>query len=413
MIAPPKKQAADGRPIRVLVVDDSAVIRKLVTQTLEQDEAFAVVGTAPNGVLALQKIPQLEPDIVVLDVEMPEMDGIETLRNIRSRFPELKVVMFSTLTERGASVTIEALTLGASDYATKVSNSGGESSTAVLRNELVPKLKQFFTPHQPPASRPLRSPAPAETAAPPATPRLAPPPAASIATPTRPVAISPEAVVIGVSTGGPTALHEIIPEIPSNFPLPVLIVQHMPPLFTRLLAERLASRARIPVVEAFDGQQVLGGHAYVAPGDFHMRVTGRPGLVHITLDKGPQENSCRPAVDCLFRSAAAVWGNSTLGVVLTGMGSDGLIGCEILRSKGCYILAQDEPTSVVWGMPGFIAKAGLADKVLPLRAIVPDILERCMRTGVNMPRAGRLHPQSASAADVPCNPFPGGGVRPS
>lgn len=408
MIAPPKMQAELGRPIRVMIVDDSAVIRKLVTQTLEQDEAFVVAGTAPNGVLALQKIPQLEPDIVVLDVEMPEMDGIETLRHIRARFPALKVVMFSTLTERGAAVTIEALTLGASDYATKVSNSGGESSTAVLRHELIPKLKQFFT-----RDHSSVQPAPLRTVTPATAPAPARKPATSVAASTIHAAKPPEAVVIGVSTGGPTALHEIIPEIPSNFPLPILIVQHMPPLFTKLLAERLASRSRIPVVEAFDGQPLAGGQAYVAPGDFHMRVTGHPGRVRIALDQGPQENSCRPAVDCLFRSATEVWGNSALAVVLTGMGSDGLIGCEMLRAKGAYILAQDEPTSVVWGMPGFVARAGLADKVLPLHSIVPDILERCLRTGVSMTRADQLHSHPAPAAETRGHPQHSGGMPPA
>lgn len=403
MTAPPRTQAGNGRPIRVMVVDDSAVIRKIVTQTLEHDDSFEFVGSAPNGVLALQKLPQLEPDIVVLDVEMPEMDGIETLRHIRARYPDLKVVMFSTLTERGASVTIEALTLGASDYATKVSNTGGESSMAVLRNELLPKLKQFFTVHHGPHAG--TSPRAVQTTPPPAAPARKPAPAAaSPVTPTpRAGSVAPEAVVIGVSTGGPTALHEIVPEIPSNFPLPILIVQHMPPIFTKLLAERLATRARIPIVEACDGQPVLGGHAYVAPGDFHMRVTGRPDRPRIALDQGPQENSCRPAVDCLFRSAAEVWGSSTLAVVLTGMGSDGLIGCEILRTKGSYILAQDEPTSVVWGMPGFVARAGLADKVLPLSSIVPDILERCLRTGVSMTRPDLAHSHTAARGNPQSN----------
>jgi two-component system, chemotaxis family, protein-glutamate methylesterase/glutaminase len=189
--------------------------------------------------------------------------------------------------------------------------------------------------------------------------------------------VTPEVLAIGVSTGGPTALHDIMPQIPANFPLPVLIVQHMPPIFTKLLAERLSSRCEIKVEEAKHGMVVEPGRALVAPGDFHMRVTGQPGRAKVVIDQGPQENSCRPAVDPLFRSVAEVWGQSAIGVVLTGMGQDGLLGAEVLRTKGAFLVAQDEASSVVWGMPGFVAKAGLAHKVLPLRMIIPEILERC------------------------------------
>lgn len=378
----------------------------MVTRTLERDTAFEVVGTAPNGVLALQRIAQLEPDIVVLDVEMPEMDGIETLRRIRARNPQLKVVMFSTLTERGAAVTIEALTLGASDYATKAPGSGGESSEELLRNGLLAKLKQFFPPgysHRAPLAA-----APAPAAGAQATlaarpPAVAPRMSECLSLPR--TAAPPEVILIGVSTGGPTALHEIMPEFPAGFAAPVLIVQHMPPLFTRLLAERLAARARIPVVEAAQGMPVEPGTAYIAPGDYHMRVAGQPGRVRITLDQGPQENSCRPAVDALFRSAGEVWGPTALGLILTGMGSDGLLGCESLRARGAHILAQDEATSVVWGMPGFVARAGLADRVLPLREIVPEILSRFARPVLNargsFPRLMAEEPRSEGKGPAP------------
>jgi two-component system, chemotaxis family, protein-glutamate methylesterase/glutaminase len=369
-------QVAEVRPkIRVLVVDDSALLRKLVSQAIEADADLEVVGTASNGLMALQCIELLRPDVVTLDVEMPEMDGIETLRRIRVAHPVLRVIMCSTLTERGASVTIEALMLGANDYVRKgghgISGEPGKAEAAVqaLSRDLVPKIKQFF-PSRPPTT-------PATETAPPLPPvqtvqagQLA----AKVASKRTEV---PEALVIGVSTGGPTALHEIVPQIPAQFPLPILIVQHMPPLFTRLLAERLATRCALKVEEARDGEPVDGGRIYIAPGDYHMRVTGKPGRVRIALDQGPAENSCRPAVDVLFRSASEVWGPATIAAVLTGMGSDGLEGCRALRRKGAYVLTQDEATSVVWGMPGFVTKAGLADKVLPLGELVPDIVDRC------------------------------------
>jgi two-component system chemotaxis response regulator CheB len=352
--------AEPARKIRVLVVDDSAVIRRLVAQVLEPDPSLEIVGTAQNGVVALQRIAQANPDILTLDVEMPEMDGLETLRRVRASHPHIRVIMFSTLTERGAATTIEALSLGASDYVTKVSHGPNlEKSIDALRGQLIPKIKQFFHPGPTgPAARP------------------APPPVLRTAAP-QSRTVTPEAVVIGVSTGGPTALHEIIPQIPGNFPLPILIVQHMPPLFTKLLAERLATRSRVPVLEAVTGQPVEAGKVYIAPGDFHMRASGQPGRVKIVLDQGPQENSCRPSVDVLFRSAAEVWGGSAVGIVLTGMGQDGLAGCGNLRAKGSYLIAQDEASSVVWGMPGFVARAGLADRILPLKAIIPDVLDRC------------------------------------
>ncbi len=357
-----------GRRIRVLIVDDSAVIRKLVTQALDHDPAIEVVGTAYNGVAALQKIPQTNPDVVTLDVEMPEMDGIEALRRIRAAYPAIRVIMFSTLTERGAAVTIDALTLGASDYITKTSQANGsESAVEALRHQLVPKIKQFFHLHAPPAVLPQTSLAPS---------MLATQPSSSLAAPAaRPVV--PEVLAIGVSTGGPTALHDIIPSIGANFPLPILIVQHMPPLFTKLLADRLSAKANLPIEEARNGQLIEAGRIYIAPGDYHVRAAGQVGRPKIALDQGPQENSCRPAVDVLFRSVAQLWGAAAIGVVLTGMGSDGLLGCEMLRAKGAYIVAQDEATSVVWGMPGFVAKAGLADKVLPLDKIIPDVTGRC------------------------------------
>ncbi len=355
-----KKSIAAGNRIRVLVVDDSVVIRRLVTHALEEDPAVEVVGFAPNGAIALARLPQLTPDVITLDIEMPVMDGLEMLRHLRKEYPLIHVVMFSTLTERGAAMTLQALALGADDYVAKASNAGSlDLSMASLRAELLPKIKQFFDLAQ----------------SPPAVPQPArnwPPGNAAAA----PAGVARKVVVIGVSTGGPAALGTIIPQFPANFALPILIVQHMPPLFTRLLAERLQASAHLKVEEAVEGSAVTAGKILIAPGDYHMQVrNGRADPV-IALDQSPPENSCRPAVDVLFRSAAQVYGGAVVSAILTGMGQDGLRGTEALKAKGAYVIAQDEASSVVWGMPGAVASAGLADRVVPLGGVVYEILKQ-------------------------------------
>jgi two-component system chemotaxis response regulator CheB len=348
-----------GERIRVLVVDDSVVIRRLVAHALEEEPSLEVVGAASNGVIALQRIPQFNPDVLTLDIEMPEMDGLETLRRIRRDYPQLRVIMFSTLTERGAAVTLEALRLGADDYVAKVSNEGSlDRSMARLRQELVPKIKQFFRlPGQNnAAARPEASP----------VWRAAPL--------WQSMKVRPKVVVIGVSTGGPTALGAILPTLPAGFPLPILVVQHMPPLFTRLLAERLHSVCHLPVEEASQGAAVDAGKILIAPGDFHLKVVSQGAGVRACLDQSPPQNSCRPSVDALFASIGQVYGGAVIAVILTGMGQDGLRGAEILKAHGATVLAQDEASSVVWGMPGAVVNAGLADCVLPLDQVVPEIL---------------------------------------
>jgi two-component system chemotaxis response regulator CheB len=358
-----------GERIRVMVVDDSVVIRRLVTQALEQDPLIEIVGTASNGSIGLQRIPQFNPDVITLDIEMPDMNGLEMLRRIRRDFPHLRVVMFSTLTERGAAITLEALTLGADDYVAKVSNEGSlDRSLTRLREEMIPKIKQFFrTPESAAAAA-----APAVKAATAATSAgtSARRPAAAVSS----LKLKPKVLVIGVSTGGPTALGEMLPELPASFPLPVLLVQHMPPLFTRLLAERLDAACPLKVEEAVQGQAIEPGKILIAPGDFHMKIASTAAGMQVCLDQSPRQNSCRPAVDALFVSVAELYGGAVLAVILTGMGQDGLHGVEILRARGARILAQDEASSVVWGMPGAVVNAGFADRVLPLDAIVPEIL---------------------------------------
>ena len=343
-----------GQRIRVLVVDDSVVIRRLVSHALEEDPGIEVVGVAANGRIALSRIPQLNPDLITLDIEMPEMDGLEMLRELRRTDRTIPVVMFSTLTERGAAATLEALSLGADDYVTKASNAGSlDISLANLRHELIPKIRQFFVIGRCESAPVGPSPCPA---------------APSAARSQR------RAVAIGVSTGGPAALAKVIPQFPAGFSLPIFIVQHMPPLFTRLLAERLDDLTPLSVSEGADGEVAGPGHIYIAPGDQHMRVMNSPKGPLIALDQSPPLNSCRPAVDALFSSLAEVYGASVVAAILTGMGHDGLNGAEVLAARGAHILAQDEQTSVVWGMPGAVAQAGIANQILPLDHIVPAIL---------------------------------------
>ncbi len=347
--------------IRVLVVDDAVVVRKLVTDVLAGDPAIEVVGTAANGRIALAKISQLKPDLITLDVEMPEMDGLSTLKELRKTNKTLPVIMFSTLCERGAAATLDALSLGANDYVTKPANVGSVAAGMErVRTDLIPKIKSLCRRHVPST--------------------VAPQPHLQTTFLHRPPLARANNVVdvvtIGVSTGGPDALNTLIPALPADFPVPVLIVQHMPPTFTRLLSERLAARSSLPVAEAVHGQPVLPGHVYLAQGGFHLMVQRRGTSIDLLTNSAPPENSCRPSVDVLFRSVAQVYGGRTLAAVLTGMGQDGLLGCQPIRNAGGSIIVQDESSSVVWGMPGFVAKAGLADAVLPLSRIAQEIIRR-------------------------------------
>jgi two-component system chemotaxis response regulator CheB len=345
---------------RILLVDDAVVIRRLVADVLNRDPALEVVGTAPSGRIALAKIPQVNPDLITLDMEMPDMDGLETLAEIRKTYPKLPVIMFSTLTARGAAATLDALRLGANDYVTKPANVG---SVAVaierVREELIPKIKAFCAR----VIGPVPTARPAWTA--PATP----------AGPPRRVQ-RVDLLVIGCSTGGPNALAVLVPALPADLPVPILIVQHMPPVFTRSLSERLDAQSNLAVKEAAPGDPVEAGHAYLAPGDYHLEVVRQSLRPVLRTHQAPPENSCRPAADVLFRSAAQAYGPGVLAVVLTGMGQDGLRGCELIREAGGHVVVQDEATSVVWGMPGFVARAGLADKILPLEQIAGEIVRR-------------------------------------
>jgi two-component system, chemotaxis family, protein-glutamate methylesterase/glutaminase len=357
---------AANRRTRILIVDDSAVMRSLLRSVVSTDAGLEVAGTAADGASALSTLENLHPDLVLLDVEMPVMDGLVTLRRLRARGHRMPVIMCSSLTQRGAKVTIEALAGGASDYVAKpAGQSDREAAIQTLAQDLIPKVHALTCRLQSP-SRPVFSGAASIPLILPLAPHRS-----------QPISSIPEVLAIGVSTGGPAALDVLLPALPPDFPLPVVIVQHMPELFTKLFAERLNSRCRLRVREAAEGDPVRAGTVYIARGNWHIEVlaaasASSPATLH--LNQGPLENHCRPAVDALFRSTAAVYGSGVLAVVLTGMGSDGLAGCRIIRSQGGSVLAQDQATSAVWGMPGAVANAGLAHRVLPLNAIAPEIL---------------------------------------
>ena len=335
------------RPVRVLVVDDSVVSRMIVSEAVSSDPDLEVAGTAGDGQAALDRVAELRPDIVVLDVEMPVLDGLEALKALRARDRKLPVVMLSSLTSKGASTTVDALTYGASDYVTKPSTGSRAESVAALQRELLPKLKALAARGSGPRPAPALLPR----------------------TRTGPV----DAVVIGISTGGPNALAAMLPDLPADLGVPVLVVQHMPPLFTAMLAQRLDNLSALPVREAQGAEDVSAGGVWIAPGGRHLVVERHDGPPRLSLLDTPPENSCRPAVDVLFRSAARAYGPRLLAVVMTGMGQDGYAGSRVVREAAGRVLAQDEETSVVWGMPRYIAESGLADAVLPLDRIAGEI----------------------------------------
>jgi len=364
---------AQGRLIRVLVVDDSIVMRSLLRMVLGTDPRITVVGSATDGESALRAMDQLHPDLVLMDIEMPGLDGLSTLRRMRILNRRVPVIMCSTLTRRGASVTIEALALGASDYVTKPSNvSSREEAIRQLAEQLVPKVLAL-------TASVIEEPRIVQTRSAAFAP-LAPFAPIASSTPTLPLRqggfAEAKVVVLGISTGGPAALDQLMPVFPADFPLPILMVQHMPQLFTRLLAERLDQRTKLKVGEAVEGEPVLAGHVYIAPGDRHMEVVAapmnRPPTLRIT--QGEPENHCRPSVDVLFRTAVNAYGRTVLGVIMTGMGSDGLVGCKMIRKAGGTVLAQNQETSAVWGMPGCVVRDGVADRVLPLNEIAATIV---------------------------------------
>lgn len=356
--------------IRVVVIDDSVVVRRAVATVLEEAGDIEVAATASDGAIGLRRIAEVGPDVVTLDVEMPGMDGLETLARIRKAWPALPVVMFSTLTDRGAAATLDALALGAVDYATKPSGATTrEAAAAQVEANLLPLVRTWGR-HRAPSDGP-RLRVRAGEHPPGQTYRLAPP-----------ATKDTRLVVVGVSTGGPDALATVVPGLPDALAVPVVVVQHMPPVFTAMLAQRLDRLTSLPVVEASGGEIAEPGHVYLAPGGRHLEVRRAGEGLRLALSDAPPENSCRPAVDVLFRTAASATDGHLLGVVLTGMGHDGLEGSRQIRQAGGAVIAQDEASAVVWGMPGHVARDGLASRVLPLEAIAGAVASSARRAAV-------------------------------
>jgi len=350
-----------------MLVDDAVVVRGLFARWVEAEPDLEVVATLRTGRDAVNQVERVDPDVVVLDVDMPELDGIAALPLLLEKKRDLVVIMASTLTRRNAEISLRALSLGAADYIPKPGSNREVSASTAFRRDLIEKIRQLGL-----RAKRLRLGIKARVSRP---SKVAPSivPAAEEIAPLRlrqmPLT-PPRVLVIGASTGGPQALNRLIVQIdPVIQRAPVLITQHMPPTFTAVLAEHLARVSKFPVREATDGEEVNAGAIYLAPGGKHMKVERRDGMAVIAIDDGPMVNFCKPAVDPLFASAAEVWGSKVLALVLTGMGSDGLAGAKEIVAAGGHVMAQDEETSVVWGMPGQVTNAGLCSAVLPLPEI--------------------------------------------
>jgi two-component system chemotaxis response regulator CheB len=360
-----------GGSIRVLVVDDTILYRKAVSDILEEMDGVEVVATANNGKIALSKIESLHPDLVTLDVEMPEVNGIEVLAEVKARHPEVGVVMLSALTRKGSDLTMRALELGAFDFVTKPETGGIEESRAAVRKDLAPIVKAFFRYRDVSGRLKIKAKAPATAEASSICDARCQVQRMRELGPRQPS----EVVAIGVSTGGPKALAEMLPGLGPGLSVPVLIVQHMPPLFTQSLARSLDAKCPFTVKEAVNGEMVVPGTVYIAPGGKQMKVVlgsdATRKIIRVT-DDAP-ENNCKPSADYLFRSVAHHYLGRATGVIMTGMGRDGATGLKLMKRNGSVIIAQDEATSVVFGMPKEAISEGTADIVAPLDGIAREI----------------------------------------
>lgn len=359
-----------------MVVDDSVVIRGMISRWIGAEPDMEVVASLRTGLDAVNQLERINPDVAVLDIEMPDLDGISALPQLLAKKRDLVVIMASTLTRRNAEISLKALSLGASDYIPKPESTREATAAETFRHDLIQKIRHLgakarhSTVHTT-ASPPL---APAHDKA------RAMAPAAAHAAPA-PIArrsfglLAPKVLLIGSSTGGPQALMSLVAEIGSVIDrVPVLITQHMPPTFTTILAEHLARASKRPAHEAVDGESIKPGQIYLAPGGRHMRIARHGIDAVIALDDGPPVNFCKPAVDPMFTSAIDVWAGSIMSVILTGMGSDGMRGGKDIVAAGGSVIAQDEATSVVWGMPGAAVNAGICAAVLPLNQIAPKLV---------------------------------------
>jgi two-component system, chemotaxis family, protein-glutamate methylesterase/glutaminase len=374
----PNPESGQG-PIRVMIVDDAVVVRGLLARWIDAEAGLQIVGSMRSGREAIEQLERINPDVVILDVDMPDTDGITALPRLLAKKRDLVVIMASTLTRRNAEISLRALSLGAADYIPKPESTREITTSAAFRRELIEKIralggrrKRHVLPLPPSAPSALRH---SDQLRQITSPNLVPAqPDTTVKLRAFPP-IVPRVLLIGSSTGGPQALNGLLARINGVIDqAPVLVVQHMPPTFTTILAEHLSRASGRSAHEAIEGEEVRAGRIYIAPGGWHMRVARRDGNPVIRLDDGPLVNFCRPAVDPLFASAAEVWGGKNLGVILTGMGSDGTHGAADLVAAGSGVIAQDEESSVVWGMPGSVAQAGLCSAVLPLNQIAPRIV---------------------------------------
>jgi two-component system, chemotaxis family, protein-glutamate methylesterase/glutaminase len=372
---PTLRSATGQRAIRVMVVDDAVVVRGLIVRWIESEPGLEIVAALRTGREAIAQMENADPDVVILDVDMPDMDGITALPRLLAVKPELVVIMASTLTRRNAEISLRALALGAADYIPKPETTREVATSETFRRELVEKIRALGSRHNYP---PEAAPAVVRAVLPAGEPALsvehAPDDQGVIKLRPFPP-IQPRVLLIGASTGGPQALNTVIAKLNRVIDeAPVLIVQHMPPTFTNIFAEHLTRASGRIAREGVDGEPVRAGKIYIAPGGKHMRVDRRGGEARIAIVDGPMVNFCKPSLDPLFGSAAKVWGAKCLALVLTGMGSDGTNGAAEVVAGGGAVIAQDEATSVVWGMPGSVTNAGLCSSVLPLNRIAPALI---------------------------------------
>jgi two-component system chemotaxis response regulator CheB len=370
---PVANESTRYEPLRVMLVDDSVVIRGLIARWIEAEPDMVVAASLRTGLDAVNQLERVNPDVAVLDIEMPDLDGISALPKLLAKRPNLIIIMASTLTRRNAEISFKALSLGAADYIPKPESTRESSAADTFRQDLLRKIRHLGAKvRRRASSSPALAPAVGRAREPVARP-AAPPPSQLVRRPFS--ATAPRVLLIGSSTGGPQALMTLIGELgPVIDRYPVLITQHMPPTFTTILAEHLARSSHRPAHEGVHGEIVKAGQVYLAPGGCHMRVARQGANIVIALDDGPAINFCKPAVDPLFASAVEVWQGGILAVVLTGMGSDGMRGGKEIVAAGGNVIAQDEATSVVWGMPGAAAHAGICSAVLPLNQIAPKLV---------------------------------------
>jgi len=374
---------------RILIVDDSSLYQRILSDVISSSAGLEVVGIASNGKIALGMMDELRPDLVTLDILMPEMDGIQTLVQLRKDWPSVKTVMISSLTSEGSDAALDALALGASEYAVKPGSAGGiDKIRTDFKNDLLPKVEALCNIDSTPGPVAVSSAAGVRDIS-----RTHPTPARKMEQEKPMTSGSIQIVAIGVSTGGPDALTKMLSGLPADIGVPIVIVQHMPAQFTAKLAKRLDTASALTVVEAQLGDRIRGGTVYIAPGDFHMTLDRDGSDVVINLNRDEPENSCRPSVDPLFRSLPAIFGSNCLGVILTGMGADGLNGCEALAAANCPIVVQDKASSIVWGMPKLVSMAGLAQEEVPL-----DRMAEVVTAWVK--RVSPVYPDAAANSDT-------------